>query len=167
MPQRRSQNRPGAVEIDDDGNRGHFFSNRLETPVNTGLPLSNRKYIGYRANRVPDRRLATESQRRRAIADLMSVDAVKPASATFVFADIAGLHRADRGTWRRRSCSGRRRFLRSRSRAQLPARGGTQVKTIGDALMLRIPDPGAAILLGLRITHALTRRLFAGRPYRR
>jgi hypothetical protein len=44
-------------------------------------------------------------------------------------------------------------------RAELPASGGTQVKTIGDALMLRIPDPGAAILLGLRITHAFTRRL--------
>ena len=29
------------------------------------------------------------------------------------------------------------------------------MKTIGDALMLRIPDPGEAILLGLRITHGL------------
>jgi adenylate cyclase len=31
------------------------------------------------------------------------------------------------------------------------------VKTIGDALMLRIPDPGEAILLGLHITHGLIR----------
>jgi len=29
------------------------------------------------------------------------------------------------------------------------------VKTIGDAIMLRIPDPGEAILLGLEITHGL------------
>ena len=29
------------------------------------------------------------------------------------------------------------------------------MKTIGDAIMLRIPDPGQAILLGLRITHGL------------
>jgi class 3 adenylate cyclase/YHS domain-containing protein len=31
------------------------------------------------------------------------------------------------------------------------------VKTIGDALMLRIPDPARAVLLGLRITHELLR----------
>lgn len=37
--------------------------------------------------------------------------------------------------------------------AELPAFGGTQVKTIGDALMLHIPDPGNAVLLGLRIAH--------------
>ena len=29
------------------------------------------------------------------------------------------------------------------------------MKTIGDAIMLRIPDPGQAILLGLHITHGL------------
>jgi adenylate cyclase len=29
------------------------------------------------------------------------------------------------------------------------------VKTIGDAIMLRIPEPGEAILLGLKITHEL------------
>jgi class 3 adenylate cyclase len=39
--------------------------------------------------------------------------------------------------------------------AELPASGGTQVKTIGDALMLSIPHPAAAVLLGLRITHEL------------
>jgi adenylate cyclase len=41
-------------------------------------------------------------------------------------------------------------------RAELPA-GAAHVKTIGDALMLRIPDPGDAILLGLKITHGLIR----------
>jgi adenylate cyclase len=41
-------------------------------------------------------------------------------------------------------------------RAELPA-GAAHVKTIGDALMLRVPDPGQAILLGLHITHGLMR----------
>ena len=31
------------------------------------------------------------------------------------------------------------------------------MKTIGDALMLSVPDPGAAVLLGLRITHEVMR----------
>ena len=39
-------------------------------------------------------------------------------------------------------------------RSELPA-GATHVKTIGDAIMLRIPDPGQAIHLGLHITHGL------------
>jgi adenylate cyclase len=39
-------------------------------------------------------------------------------------------------------------------RAELPA-GAAHVKTIGDAIMLRIPDPGEAIHLGLKITHEL------------
>jgi class 3 adenylate cyclase len=37
--------------------------------------------------------------------------------------------------------------------AELPGFGGTQVKTIGDALMLRIADPQRAVVLGLRIAH--------------
>jgi adenylate cyclase len=41
-------------------------------------------------------------------------------------------------------------------RAELPA-GASHVKTIGDALMLRIPDPGEAVHLGLDITHRLMR----------
>ena len=39
-------------------------------------------------------------------------------------------------------------------KGELPA-GAAHVKTIGDAIMLRIPDPGQAILLGLHITHGL------------
>ena len=42
-------------------------------------------------------------------------------------------------------------------RAELPSSGGSAVKTVGDALMLAIPEPAAAILLGLRITHELMR----------
>ncbi len=40
-------------------------------------------------------------------------------------------------------------------RAELPAHGGAHLKTIGDALMLRVTDPGQAVHLGLRITHEL------------
>jgi len=36
--------------------------------------------------------------------------------------------------------------------AELPTVGGEYVKTVGDALMLRVPDPGDAIRLGLWIT---------------
>jgi class 3 adenylate cyclase/YHS domain-containing protein len=36
---------------------------------------------------------------------------------------------------------------------ELPTFGGTQVKTIGDALLLRLEDPRRAVLLGLRIAH--------------
>lgn len=36
---------------------------------------------------------------------------------------------------------------------ELPGFAATQVKTIGDALMLRIEDPRHAVLLGLRIAH--------------
>jgi adenylate cyclase len=41
--------------------------------------------------------------------------------------------------------------------AELPGVRGEHVKTIGDALMLRIPDPGDAVLLSLRITNDLMR----------
>lgn len=37
--------------------------------------------------------------------------------------------------------------------AELPAYGASQVKTIGDALMLRIPEPERAVTLGLRIAN--------------
>jgi adenylate cyclase len=40
-------------------------------------------------------------------------------------------------------------------RAELPEHEGTQVKTIGDAILLRIPRPAAAVELGLRIAHDL------------
>jgi class 3 adenylate cyclase len=36
--------------------------------------------------------------------------------------------------------------------AELPRVGGECVKTVGDALMLRVPDPGDAVRLGLWIT---------------
>src|SRR5256885_1605918 len=38
-------------------------------------------------------------------------------------------------------------------KAELPGFGGPPVKTIGDALMVRIPSSAQAVLLGLRIAH--------------
>jgi adenylate cyclase len=85
----------------------------------------------------------------------MSVDAVKqPSAATFVFADIAGFTALTEAHGDAEAAALVADFC-AVVRAELPVSGGTQVKTIGDALMLRIPDPAAAILLALRITHEL------------
>ena len=75
-------------------------------------------------------------------------------SATFVFADIAGFTALTEAHGDEQAAALVADFCRAVS-AELPASGGTQVKTIGDALMLSIPDPAAAVLLGLRITHEL------------
>ena len=76
------------------------------------------------------------------------------AGTTFVFADIAGFTALTEAHGDEQPAALVADFCRA-VRAELPASGGTQVKTIGDALMLSIPDPAAAILLGLRITHEL------------
>jgi adenylate cyclase len=75
-------------------------------------------------------------------------------SATFVFADIAGFTALTEAHGDEEAAALVADFCAA-VRAELPASGGTQVKTIGDALMLSIPDPAAAVLLGLRITHEL------------
>src|SRR3954468_8319667 len=74
--------------------------------------------------------------------------------ATFVFADIAGFTALTEAHGDHDAAALVADFCRS-VRAELPASGGTEVKTIGDAVMLTIPDPAAAIRLGLRITHEL------------
>jgi class 3 adenylate cyclase/YHS domain-containing protein len=95
------------------------------------------------------------TKRDQAVADLMSVDAAKlPSAATFVFADIAGFTALTEAHGDDEAAALVAEFCAA-VRAELPVSGGTQVKTIGDALMLRIPDPAAAILLALRITHEL------------
>jgi class 3 adenylate cyclase len=76
--------------------------------------------------------------------------------ATFVFADIAGFTALTEAHGDHDAAALVAGFCRS-VRAELPASGGTEVKTIGDAVMLTIPDPAAAIRLGLRITHELMR----------
>ena len=75
-------------------------------------------------------------------------------TATFVFADIAGFTALTEAHGDEQAAALVADFCRTVG-AELPASGGTQVKTIGDALMLSIPDPAAAVLLGLRITHEL------------
>ena len=76
--------------------------------------------------------------------------------ATFVFADIAGFTALTEAHGDHDAAALVADFCRS-VRAELPASGGREVKTIGDAVMLAIPDPAEAILLGLRITHELMR----------
>lgn len=76
--------------------------------------------------------------------------------ATFLFADIAGFTALTEAHGDEQAAAVVAEFCRA-VEAELPASGGSQVKSIGDALMLRIPDPGAAILLGLRIADGIMR----------
>jgi class 3 adenylate cyclase len=75
-------------------------------------------------------------------------------STTFMFADIAGFTALTEAHGDEEAAALVADF-EAAVRAELSASGGKQVKTIGDALMLTVPDPGAAIVLGLRITHEL------------
>jgi adenylate cyclase len=74
--------------------------------------------------------------------------------AAFLFADIAGFTALTEAHGDEEAATLVADFCAA-VRAELPAIGGGHVKTIGDALLLRIPDPGAAIVLGLHITHEL------------
>jgi adenylate cyclase len=74
-------------------------------------------------------------------------------SGTFVFADIAGYTALTEAHGDEEAASLVADFCEA-VRRELPA-GADHVKTIGDAIMLRVPDPGQAILLGLHITHGL------------
>jgi adenylate cyclase len=75
-------------------------------------------------------------------------------SATFLFADIAGFTALTEAHGDEEAVALVTRFAESVA-GELPAVGGQHVKTIGDALMLRVPDPGDAILLGIRIADGL------------
>ena len=75
-------------------------------------------------------------------------------TATFLFADIAGFTALTEAHGDEQAAALVADFCGAVT-AELPASGGTQVKTIGDALMLAIPEPAAAVQLGLRITHEL------------
>ena len=76
--------------------------------------------------------------------------------ATFLFADIAGFTALTEAHGDEEAAALVADFCRAVT-AELPASGGTQVKSIGDALMLRVPDPAAAIALGLRIATGIMR----------
>jgi class 3 adenylate cyclase/YHS domain-containing protein len=78
------------------------------------------------------------------------------AAATFLFADIAGFTALTEAHGDEQAATLVAEFCAT-VRAELPQCGGTHVKSIGDAVMLRIPEPGDAVLLGLRITHELMR----------
>jgi adenylate cyclase len=80
--------------------------------------------------------------------------AAEQATATFLFADIAGYTALTEAHGDEQAADLVAEFFEAISE-ELPTWGGTHVKTIGDAVMLHIPDPGQAVLLGLRITHEL------------
>lgn len=75
-------------------------------------------------------------------------------AATFGFADIAGFTALTEAHGDEAAFALVADFSKA-VRTELPAVRGEHVKTIGDALMLRIPDPGDAIVLGLRIANEL------------
>ena len=77
-------------------------------------------------------------------------------AATFVFADIAGFTALTEAHGDEEAADLVADFCDA-VKAELPSCDGAHLKTIGDALMLRVPDPGDAVLLGLRITHELMR----------
>ena len=79
--------------------------------------------------------------------------ALTASHATFVFADIAGFTALTEAHGDEQAATLVEDFCEA-VRAELPA-GASHVKTIGDALMLRVPDPGEAILLALNLTHGL------------
>jgi adenylate cyclase len=76
--------------------------------------------------------------------------------ATFAFADIAGFTALTEAHGDHEALAFVDEF-RDTVNTELPAVGGQLIKTIGDALMLRIPDPADAILFGLRIAHEMMR----------
>ena len=76
------------------------------------------------------------------------------AAATFAFADIAGFTALTEAHGDEAAFALVSDFTNA-VRAELDSVQGEHVKTIGDALMLRIPDPGNGIVLGLRIANDL------------
>ena len=70
--------------------------------------------------------------------------------ATFLFADIAGFTALTEAHGDEQAVALVDAFCAAVD-VELPA-GATRVKSIGDAVMLRVPDPGDAILLALRMT---------------
>lgn len=75
--------------------------------------------------------------------------------ATFLFADIAGYTALTEAHGDEQAATLAGSFCDA-VESELPP-DSTLVKRIGDAVMLRIPDPGEAIRLGLRITHGVMR----------
>ena len=77
-------------------------------------------------------------------------------ASTFLFADIAGFTALTEAHGDEQAVALVEEFAEA-VRGELPPIDGEYVKSVGDALMVRVPDPGNAIRLGLRITHGLLR----------
>src|SRR3954447_21692100 len=75
-------------------------------------------------------------------------------TSTFLFADIAGFTALTEAHGDEHAVALVDDFAEAVKR-ELPPINGEHVKTIGDALMVRVPDPGDAVRLGLAITHDL------------
>ncbi len=71
--------------------------------------------------------------------------------ATFLFADIAGFTALTEAHGDEQAVQLVEEFA-SAVQAELPAVDGEYVKAVGDALMLRVPDPANAVRLGMWIT---------------
>lgn len=74
--------------------------------------------------------------------------------ATFVFADLAGFTALTEAHGDAAALEIATRF-QARVRELLPGEGAEVVKTIGDEVMIRAPDAGQAVELGLRIVEEL------------
>ena len=77
---------------------------------------------------------------------------MRDTAATFLFADIAGFTALTEAHGDEAAIELVVAFSEV-VEAQLPRITGAHVKTIGDAVMLRIPEPADAVRLGLWITH--------------
>ena len=75
-------------------------------------------------------------------------------AATFLFADIAGFTALTEAHGDEQAAQLVADFCAAVS-AELQLFGGTQVKSIGDALMVHVGEPADAVRLGLRIVHEL------------
>jgi adenylate cyclase len=73
-----------------------------------------------------------------------------------MFADIAGFSALTEAHGDEQAAALVEEFSKA-VKADLHEFRGTHIKTIGDAVMLRIPDPGQAVLLGLAIAHDILR----------
>jgi adenylate cyclase len=73
---------------------------------------------------------------------------------TFLFADLAGFTALTEAHGDEQAADLAHEFSRAGAEL-LPRHGAEQVKTIGDALMLRVDQPAEAVKLGLALTHDL------------
>ena len=76
--------------------------------------------------------------------------------ATFLFADIAGFTALTEAHGDEEAANLVADFCAD-VKAQLPEYGGSHVKTIGDAILVRVLDPGQAVRLGLHIANDVMR----------